>query len=196
MSGSHLAENLDKFLDFDNEVNFPTYFNSILLFLSAQTFLLIAFRSPHFKFYYESYWYILSFVFLFLSIDEFVGIHEWFGRWARQLGVNGTGFLKFTWIVPYGGMVLLFGIYSVKFLLTLEKSFLRGYLICGALYLLAVIGIESISGILFEQNNNSTSFEFIFYYVTIEESLEMLSLILLLNYNLKFLMALKASLKT
>ena len=196
MPGSHLADRLDQFMDFNKEVNFPTYFNSMLLFLSAQTFLLIALCNLHTKFYYKTYWYILSFIFLFLSIDEYVGIHEWFGGWARQLGVNGTGILRFTWIVPYGIVVFLFGIYSVKFLLTLEKRFLRGYLICGTLYLLAAIGIESISGILYERNNNATSFEYILYYATIEESLEMLSLILLLNYNLKFLMADKASLKT
>lgn len=39
MPESNFAELLDQFLNFDREVNFPTYFNAILLFLSAQTFL-------------------------------------------------------------------------------------------------------------------------------------------------------------
>ena len=86
MPGSHFADRMDQFMDFDNEVNFPTYFNTILLFLSAQTFLLIAFSTLHSKFYYKSYWYILSFLFLYLSVDEFIGIHEWFIGWSQQLG--------------------------------------------------------------------------------------------------------------
>ena len=75
MPESNLAERLDQFFDFDREVNFPTYFNTILLFLSAQTFLLIALQNTHTKFYYKTYWYILSFAFLFVSVDEFIRIH-------------------------------------------------------------------------------------------------------------------------
>ena len=193
MPGSHFADRMDQFMDFDNEVNFPTYFNTILLFLSAQTFLLIAFSTLHSKFYYKSYWYILSFLFLYLSVDEFICIHEWFIGWSQQLGVNGTGILRYTWIVPYGILVILFVIYSLKFLLTLEKFFLKGYLMCGILYVLGAIGVESVGGMMFEQNNNATGFEYILFYPTIEESLEMLSLILLLNYNLKFLIINKSS---
>ena len=194
MPGSHLAERLDQFMDFDNEVNFPTYFNAMLLFLSAQTFILIAFCSLHSRFYFKTYWYILSFIFLFLSVDEYISIHEWFIVWTPKLfGLGGTGILKFAWIIPYGILVILFGLYSIKFLLTLEKSFLRGYLLCGALYLLGAIGVESVGGMLYEQNLDTRSFEYILIFTTIEESLEMLSLILLLNYNLKFLIINKTS---
>ncbi len=195
MPESNLAERLDQFFDFDREVNFPTYFNTILLFLSAQTFLLIALQNTHTKFYYKTYWYILSFAFLFLSVDEFVRIHEWFIGWMPQLfGFGGTGILKFAWIIPYGILAILFALYSVKFLLSLEKPFLKGYVICGALYLLGAIGIESIGGMAYEQNEEAITFEYILFYTTIEESLEMLALILLLNYNLKFLMIKKDSL--
>lgn len=189
MPESNLAERLDQYFDFDREVNFPTYFNTMLLFLSAQTFLLIAHKNSHSKFYFKSYWYILSFVFLFLSIDEFVRIHEWFIGWAPRLfGFEGTGILKFAWIIPYGTLTILFGLYSLKFLFALERKFMTGYILCGTLYLLGAVGIESVSGIVYEQNNDSRSFAYLFFFTTIEESLEMLSLILLLNYNLKFLM--------
>jgi hypothetical protein len=197
MPESNLAERLDQFFDFDREVNFPTYFNTILLFLATQTFLLIALQSTHVKFYYKTYWYILSFAFLFLSVDEFVRIHEWFIGWMPQLfGLGGTGILKFAWIIPYGILAILFGLYSIKFLLALERPYLKGYLICGALYLLGAIGIESIGGIAYEQNEEAITFEYILFYTTIEESLEMLALILLLNYNLKFLMVKKDSVGT
>lgn len=187
MPGSNFVERLDQFLNFDREVNFPAYFNAILLFLSAQTFLLIAYQNTHTKFYFKTYWYILSVAFLLLSVDEFVRIHEWFIEWTpRLLGFGGTGILKFAWIIPYGIFVILFGLYSIKFLRSLEKSFQKGYLICGAMFLLGSIGIESVGGIIYEQNNDSRSFEYSLFYTTLEESLEMLSLILLLHYNLKF----------
>ncbi len=116
---------------------------------------MIAYQNTNTKFYFKTYWYILSFVFLLLSIDEFVRIHEWFIEWTPRLR-------------------------------SLEKSFQKGYLICGALFVLATIGIESLGGIVYEQNNDSRSFEYLLFYTTLEESMEMLSLILLLNYNLKF----------
>jgi hypothetical protein len=187
MPESNFVERLDQFLNFDREVNFPTYFNAILLFLSAQTFLLIAYQNTHTKFYFKTYWYILSVVFLLISIDEFVRIHEWFIEWTpRLLGFGGTGILKFAWIIPYGTLVVLFGLYSIKFLRSLDMVFQKGYLICGVLYILGAIGIESVGGIIYEQNNDSRSFEYLLFYTTVEESLEMLSLILLLHYNLKF----------
>lgn len=188
MPESSLAEKADQFFDFDREGNFPTYFNTILLFLSAQTFLWIAFASTSVKLYFKSYWYVLSFVFLFLSIDEFSRIHEGFNYYMPTLfGLGGTGILKFAWIIPYGILAIAFGLYSLKFLMSLEKKYLFGYIVCGALYLLGAVGFESIEGIIFERNNDTVTFEYIFYLLTVEESLEMLALILLLNYNLNFL---------
>lgn len=189
MPDSNYAERFDLFWDFDREGNLPTFFNTILLFLSAQTFLLIAISSSHSKFYFKSYWYVLSVVFLFLSIDEFTGIHEGLIYYVPKfLGVGGTGIWKFAWIIPYGILAILFGLYSIKFLLSLERKFQIGYVISGCLYVIGAVGIEAIGGVIYERNNDSVTFEYIFYLLTLEESLEMLALILLLNYNFKFLL--------
>ncbi len=190
MPESNFVEKLDQFWNFDQEGNLPTYFNTMLLFLSAQSFLLIAFLGSHTKLYFKTYWYVLAIVFFLLSIDEFTRIHEGFNYYVPKfLGIGGSGIWKFAWIIPYGILAILFGLYSIKFLLSLERKFQIGYVVSGALYVMGAVGIEAIGGIIYESNSDSTSFEYIFFLLTLEESLEMLALILLLNYNLKFLLA-------
>lgn len=189
MPESNFAEKLDQFWNFDREGNLPTYFNTVLLFLSAQTFLLIAFLNSHSKVYFKTYWYVLAIVFLMLSIDEFARIHEGFNYYVPKfLGIGGSGIWKFAWIIPYGILAILFGLYSIKFLLSLDRKFQIGYVVSGSLYVMGAVGIEAVGAIIYERNNDSTTFEYIFFLITLEESLEMLALILLLNYNLKLLL--------
>ncbi|SRR5258706_4731934 len=187
MPESPLAERWDQFFNMDREVNFPTYFNSILLFLAAQTFFLLGTSNQNRDdFYTRTYWYFLSAIFLFLSIDEFVRIHEWFVGWMPQIfGVGGTGIFKFAWIIPYGIFVIAFGFYSIRFLLSLKKEYLVKYLIAGAVYVTGALLFEAIGGMVFEQNNDKISFNYLFFFATPEETMEMLALIYLINVNLK-----------
>jgi hypothetical protein len=189
MPENHLAERWDQFFDMNREANFPTYFNTILLFMVAQTFFLMGKSSKNkVDFYYRTYWYFLSVIFIFLSIDEFVGIHEWFVGWMPHVfGMGGTGIFKFAWIIPYGIFVIALGFYSIKFLMSLKKEYRVKYLIAGALYISGALVIEAFSGIVFEQNSDIFTFDYILFFSTPEETMEMLSLIYVIDVNLKYL---------
>ncbi|MGB4776362.1 MAG: hypothetical protein WBP45_14395 [Daejeonella sp.] len=177
-------EQLNLFFNFDHERNFPTYYNTILLFLCSLGFLFIAFTKAG-EVIKLNYWLILSIVLLFLSIDDFLGLHEWLNIWIpRHFKIGGKGIFKFAWIIPYGLFSLAFGIYSIKNLLAINKSIAKGYLISGVLYVTGAILIESASGLYYESIQDVFSFEYTLYFVTVEEFLEMFSLILVLYYQI------------
>lgn len=187
MPTSGFVGQLDRYLNFATEVNIPTFFNTILLFMAGQSFLLLGGNEdgkPHIK----SYWFVLAAIFFFLSMDEYAMIHEWFSSGIpRKLGVGGSGIFKFAWIIPYGILVIGFGIYSLKVLFSLERSHLRSYIFSGGLYLAGVIVMEMLGGKFVEMNDNVETLEYYLFFTSIEESFEMLAIIWVLNINLKYL---------
>jgi hypothetical protein len=189
MPESSLAEKWDHFFNMDQEANFPTYFNTILLFMVAQTFFLMGkSKEGNNDFYFRTYWYFLSVIFVFLSIDELASIHEWFiDLIPHVFGIGGTGIFKFAWIVPYGIFVIALGFYSITFLLSLKKEYQVKYLIAGAVYISGAVIVEAFGGIVFEQNKGIPTFDYILFFVTPEETMEMLPLIYIINLNLKYL---------
>ena len=64
--------------NFDYELNIPTFYSAISLLFSSLILFIISkmIKNKSFEIYY---WKFLSLLFLFLSIDEFSQIHEWFG---------------------------------------------------------------------------------------------------------------------
>lgn len=190
------VERLNLFFNFDHERNFPTYYNTILLFLCSLGFFLISY-SKEGQSVKLNYWFILSLVILFLSMDDFIGIHEWLNIWIpRWLHVGGKGIFKFAWIIPYGLFAIAFGIYSIKNLLVIKKRIAKGYIISGILYVFGAICIESASGLYYESIQDVFSFEYTLYFVTPEEFFEMFSLILALYYQLFHLAELTETIET
>lgn len=185
MTDSGAIEQLDRYFNFATEVNLPTFFNAILIFMGGQTFYVMASNTID-KLYLKRYWFFMAFVFFFLSIDEYIQIHEWFSSGLpRKFGIGGEGIFKFAWIIPYGIATLIFGLYSLKVLRTLEKKQLLGYILAGGLYLFGVIVMEALGGKFVEMNDDVETLEYYLFFTTIEESLEMIAMILLLNINLK-----------
>lgn len=110
---------LERWMNFNREVNFPSLFSVAILFFSS---ILLGVIGVHSRDSNKPSLgrYGLSFVFLFLSIDEAISIHEMFiGFGRKHLGVGGVFY--FSWIIPYGILlVVLIGI-CVPFLLNLPK---------------------------------------------------------------------------
>jgi hypothetical protein len=187
MTDSGAVEQLDRYFNFATEVNLPTFFNAVLIFMGGQTFYIIASNITD-KIYLRRYWFLMAFIFFFLSIDEFIQIHEWFSSGLpRKFGIGGEGIFKFAWIIPYGIAALIFGLYSLKVLKTLDRKDFLGYALAGGLYLLGVIVMEALGGKFVEMNNDVETLEYYLFFTTIEESLEMIAMILLLNVNLRII---------
>ncbi|MTI21385.1 hypothetical protein E1176_10170 [Fulvivirga sp. RKSG066] len=95
-SENQLVIDITYLFDFDYERNIPTLFSSILLLIASALMWFISwecrYKASHYK-----HWMGLSFVFLFMTVDEFASLHEELIPVFRSL-FNTTGFLHFAWV--------------------------------------------------------------------------------------------------
>jgi len=174
--------------NFNIEKNVPTYFSVLLLLLAAQSFFVITLFTPiNTSLYIKYYWWQMSLIFLLLSLDEMTQIHENLEYITRHyIAVDIDGFFAFAWVIPMIGLLIMFGLYSIKFLMYIPKYLSKGYIIAGFLYVLGAVGFEMITAKIFSVTNNEENF---YYYMamSVEESLEMIGVIVLLYFNLKYI---------
>lgn len=171
--GNFYVNQIFSFFDFDTEDSVPTVF-SFLLLLSISGVLFIVYSSFSKK-KFSKHWLGLSMVFLFLSFDEILSIHENFIPLLK--GFDFTGIYYFSWIIPYSILVLILFILYLPFLLYLPKKTALYFVVSGLIYVIGALGLEAFEGKYFEQNGYDINFA-IFY--TFEELLEMVGLSLFL----------------
>lgn len=165
-------------LYFDREDSLPTYFSSFLLLVSASILGLIAVLKIKDKDAFANHWAILAIIFLALSVDESVSLHESLIDPLRN-SFQLTGFLKFSWVIAGGLFVLIFCFSYLKFFLALSKNMRIWFFISGAIYILGAIGFEMLGGNLFnnslEPHEQSLTYQIV---MTIEETIEMSGILL------------------
>ncbi len=179
LTGHDVMMGVIPMFDFDRESNIPTLFSTLLLLSSS---LLLYFVGKIGKEVRVSpfFWYVLSVVFLFLAVDEFASIHERLTVPVRQVtGVSGA--LYFAWVIPYALFVLVIGAFSYKFLLGLTSKTRLLFIVAGSVYLSGAIGMEVIGGYISQEYGMDSLYYTMQY--TIEESLEMLGIIIF-NYSI------------
>lgn len=135
------------FLSVDGEQNLPTFF-SVLLILVATLLLAVitvfknAQGAPCVR-----YWAILASGFLFIALDEATSIHEKLqGPMSRLLGEDRPDVFHFAWVAPGMAIVLLVGLFFLKFLLRLPAKTRLLFCVSAALYLGGAIVLELIGG--------------------------------------------------
>ncbi len=129
-------------INFDSEKSIPTWWSFLLLVAVSLVVLLNGAAEPNRK--WKPHWLLLFAIFIFLSIDEFSGIHE---RVVRVLGSHHfTGILRFSWVIPYTGLCLMVGALYARFLLALPAGIRWRVVVAGGLYIIAAIGMEMVGG--------------------------------------------------
>ena len=73
----------------DNELNFPSYYSTVSLLFCSSLLAVIAFAKRKNNERYL-YWFVPAVIFLFLSMDESIGIHESL-KSKVQLALNTSG---------------------------------------------------------------------------------------------------------
>jgi hypothetical protein len=164
----------------DSESNIPTYFSAFLLIFSA---LLLAVQAKCVglgkgKFGFQ--WYLLSAIFIFLSIDEILQFHELLTEPIRH-GLQTTGFLYFAWYIPVIPILIILGVYYLRLVNSLPQKHKIGYVISGLIFLSGAIGMEMI-GSSFAQTKGLGNFQYSMV-ATLEESLELIGLILFIYFT-------------
>ncbi len=157
------------------EGNIPAYYSSVTILIAS---FLLGFISFFRKANGLSYflWLVLSIIFLYLSVDEAVQLHERVGVLFEKK-FSFTGYLYWAWVIPYGILFILFSVvYFFKFLPQLPKKFVRLFIVSGAIYVIGAIGVEMIGAKNYSSSNFSEVVNAICY--SIEEFLEMLGIAL------------------
>lgn len=156
--------------DFNKELNIPAIYSGITLLFSAFLLLHIYLTKEGKK---KLPWLILSGIFLFLSLDEIIGIHERLIRYPRET-FDLSGYLYFSWIIPYGIVTALIGIVYIPFLKRLPKKVMILFITAGFIFVLGAVGIEALSAKQYE-TFGSDNFGYFLYY-TLEEFMEMIGI--------------------
>lgn len=127
--------------DLDGEGNLPTYFATVLLLLASVVLLLIGLQGKQ-----KYYWYLLSGVFCFLSLDESIQIHEKFNALTKSaLGLKTYGAFYFAWVIPYGILTLLLLVFLYRFIWTLPKRTRTLFIISGIIFVSGALGLEMVA---------------------------------------------------
>ena len=179
-----LAYYFEKAFNLDVEKNIPTLYSCLALLFSSLLLGAIAYAKNLDGDRYKQHWKILSFIFLFLSLDEAGQFHEKLIYPMRSL-LNATGVIYFTWIVPMGFLVAIFLLSYTKFLFHLPVSTKQLFVAAAALYIGGGIGMELLGGYIASQ----TGEQGLFYVIetTIEESLEMLGIVVFIHALISYI---------
>ncbi len=173
-----------KSFNIDAEGNIPAIYSFLALLFSSLLLGAIAHAKNLDGCRYKHHWKILSFIFLYLSIDEAGELHEKFINPTRSL-LNATGVLYFTWILPFGFLVAIFLLSYSKFLFHLPVSTKKLFVAACALYIGGAMGMEMPGGYL----ASTTGMQSVPYLIvmTIEESLEMLGIIVFIHALISYI---------
>jgi len=160
----------------DGEGNVPAIFSTWLFLINAMLFLIV-WKSAGLTGDPSNIWLVLAIVFVFLALDESISIHERLIDPLR-LALNATGIFYYAWIIPYGIGVVLLAIVAVPVFWRMQTRIRFYFGLSAAIYLFAAIGLEMISGKYLVMMNENKDIVWVLM-VTLEESLEMTGLIIL-----------------
>jgi len=129
----------------DAEASIPTIYSSFSLLLCSMLLAIIAKSKHDDGNRYRHHWKILSFIFLYLAIDEGAKIHEISIDITRRL-LNTSGFLHFAWVIPAIILFSIFALVYLRFTLSLPNSTRFLFIFAAAIFVGGAVGIEMIGG--------------------------------------------------
>jgi hypothetical protein len=172
--------------DLDRENNVPTWFQVAQLLLSSFLVATIARSKRKARDRYARHWRALSIIFLYLAVDEAFVIHEKTIEPLRA-ALHATGVLYYTWVILGAAFVVVVGIAYLRFLAHLNGETRRQFLFAGFLYVGGALGVELVNG-WYADRYGDDNFPYAIL-TTIEESMEMLGIVVFLYALLTYLSA-------
>jgi hypothetical protein len=170
-------------LDVNREGNsLPTWYQTISLFFCSWLLAIIAAAKSAAASCYARHWAVMALIFLYLSADEFLGIHE---HWEVFLPVFvAQGAFTYAWVIPGSVFVLLFVLAYLRFLFQLPPRTRWLFVSAGALYITGALGMEMVNAYFVDSFGDRLAAEQSFTYAvlnTIEEVLEMVGIVVFIN---------------
>jgi hypothetical protein len=162
------------------ERNIPTWLSGTMHATSAMLLAVIATRTQQTGGHFVRHWWGLSAVFTYISIDEFVSIHEAMNSWFDYDGV-----LYFGWVIPAAIIVTIFVLSYLKFLAHLPSITRFRFVRAGAIFVGGAMGVELALGYWTDLHGSSNLGYALIDWV--EESMEMTGAALFLAANVAVL---------
>jgi hypothetical protein len=170
---------IDKF-HLDREANVPTWFSSAMMLGAAALMIWIGLRARREGARLGRRWIVLGAIFVLMSMDEVASFHEMLIHPVRErLGLEHICIFHFAWVVPAMAVLAVLAVAYLTFFLALPARTRWGLLGAAAIFISGAIGMEMVGGTLAARDlRESTAFAVT---VTIEETLELLGMVLLLH---------------
>ena len=136
---------LEEMFQLDSEKNIPAYFSTGILLLSSGLLMIIFYHRRKAQAKFAMHWLFLSLIFLYLSLDEFLSIHESFIGPVRQR-VAVQGIFSYEWIIIAIPLVIILAVAYFPFLLNLPPATRKIIVLAGTMYIVGSLGGEMLSG--------------------------------------------------
>ena len=162
------------FINLNAEQNLCSWFGTMVLFGCSFLLLTAGRRAKAFAQPRAWFWFVLSFAFVALSLDEASSVHESV-RVVIQQRWHPTGAFRYAWTIPAVVLVPLFAMTSLPFLLSLPRSTALRFIASGAVYVAGALGCEMIEGMM-----DGSGLAFVLLYL-LEETLEVVGSLLFLS---------------
>ena len=175
-------------LSVNAEATIPTWYATLLLFISSVLVALIAIAKRRNQEPQARHWLGLAFIFLYLSMDEGAVIHEIIST-PLQEALNTTGYLVFAWLIVFIPLVILFVLIYLRFLFRLPPRTRNLFILAGALFVGGAVFVEAISANRWYLDNG-VSFPYLAI-ATVEEFCEMLGVVVFIYALLSYMAALE-----
>ena len=173
---SDLAYGLARFFELGTERNVPTFFSICLFVISAVLFLMV-WKAQRARGKPQWIWMILSGIFCFLATDELSSLHEQLSPHVKS-ALGASGIFYFAWIIPYGIAVSVLSIFVIPVIWRIDKRIRFWFGLSAATFFTGAVGLEMLEGWYWETVSNQKDLAN-YLFMTFEESLEMIGLVML-----------------
>jgi hypothetical protein len=170
------------------ERSVATWFSAAQLGIAAIGAALLARRRIGQPLAHAGAWWTLSTCLLLVSVDEVATIHERVGG-RLEAWFAFDGIFRFAWVVPGVAVALLLACLFVPFLCRLPRTVACRIVIAAIVFLSGALGMEMIGGAFVAEHGDAAMHQSALYasIVIVEESLEMLGVLILIDTLLRCL---------
>lgn len=138
---------LFELVDVDAEASVPAWFSSLLLFGAALALAGIAALSRRRADGRAGRWTGLAVIFVLLSLDEAIALHERAIEPVRDV-IGAGGALYFAWVVPAMLLLVVFAAVYLPFWFRLPEPTRTGFALAGVVYVGGALGMEMVGAYL------------------------------------------------
>lgn len=166
-----------KMFNLNEERNFPTLFTGFILIFCSILLELVALAKQRERNRYVPYWHGLAIIFMYLSLDELLEIHEKVNGILNQIVQSAPGR---NWDILNISLASIFVLIYFKFLLHLPNKIKTLFVLAFVCFVVGGVGIEFLGVHYFANIYNQKLFiaEVI---TTIEECFELIGLIIFIQ---------------